>query len=145
MRKYNTYNAKPDKTNYHKFYRASFKKKKKKNSIPTKSRYPISNFNRTRSKLSAKRHPVARAWTEHRSNFISPWLEIYFYFFPKPASLSLSRYQSMRIRDRFNIGLGEHVSWFNKAWRASVLVAATIERWCEGATPWWWELAPARW
>lgn len=29
-RKYNTYNAKPDKTNYHKFYRASFKKKKKK-------------------------------------------------------------------------------------------------------------------
>lgn len=82
-RKYNTYNAKPNKTNYHKFYRASFKNSILQNpDIPSRiSTLHVQNSRETSSRRESR--------TETTSNFISPCRQILlFFFFSKPASLS---------------------------------------------------------
>lgn len=83
-RKYNTYNAKPNKTNYHKFYRASFKNSILQNpDIPSRiSTLHVQNSRETSSRRESR--------TETTSNFISPCLQILLFFFFFETRLALS-------------------------------------------------------
>lgn len=77
-------------------------------------------------KTLAKRHPVAKAGRKQRPILFHPASKYFYFFFfetrlalspPSPLSPSFpdttEHRLSRRIRDRFNIGLGD--TWFNKA------------------------------